>query len=132
MAGDRVELVRSYFAGLERGDEGFEESLELLTDDFELDYTRSRGPAAATYRGRDGIRDWYRTIMEVFELVAVIEREVLEVGDKVVRVGGFRARGQGSGIEVEAVGATIFEFRGDQMSRAVFHQSKEEALASLD
>jgi hypothetical protein len=42
-----------------------------------------------------------------------------------------RARGHASGIEIEASGAQVFEFRDGLLWRATMYQSKEEALAAV-
>jgi len=43
-----------------------------------------------------------------------------------------RSLGRGSGIEVDARGAMLFEFRGDRLAAWRLFQDKEEALASAE
>jgi ketosteroid isomerase-like protein len=127
MGAERIAAVRSYFEALEHTD--FEAALELLDDDFEFDYTRSRGPLQGVYRGRAELTRWYDNFVEVFSEFEAIETEIIEVGDQVLRVGGFKARGRGSGVEAVAKGATLWSFRGSVPIKATLYQSKEEALA---
>jgi hypothetical protein len=53
MSDENVELVRAAVDAFNRGN--LEWLLERIDDDFEFDWTRSRGPLAWTYRGPDGL-----------------------------------------------------------------------------
>jgi ketosteroid isomerase-like protein len=54
--------------------------------------------------------------------------EYVEVGDTVIRVGGIRVSGRGSGIEIDAKGAQVWEFRDGKAVAVRQCQSKEQAL----
>jgi ketosteroid isomerase-like protein len=51
--------------------------------------------------------------------------------ETVVIVTKVRARGMGSGVEVEARGASVWRFRDGRISSGKLFQSKREALASV-
>jgi ketosteroid isomerase-like protein len=129
MGEERIAAVRRYFEALEHTD--FEGALELLDENFEFDYSRSRGPLQGVYRGKADLKRWYENFVEAFSEFEAIETEIVEVDDRVLRVGGFRARGRGSGVEATAFGATAWSFRGNVPIKAVLYQSKEDALAEI-
>ncbi|MDX6615341.1 MAG: hypothetical protein QOD60_432 [Solirubrobacterales bacterium] len=129
MGAERIAAVQSYFQALEHTD--FPAALELLDDDFEFDYSRSRGPLQGIYRGKAELNRWYENFVDAFSEFEAIETEISEVGDRVLRAGGFRARGRGSGVEATAMGATLWSFRGNVPIKAVLYQSKEDALADI-
>jgi ketosteroid isomerase-like protein len=127
MAEKRIAAVRGYFAALSRFD--FDGALDLVDPDFVFDYSRSRGPLQGVYRGRAGLREFYDGFSDAFSEVEAFETEIIEVGDLLLRAGGFKARGRVSGIELSAGGATLWSFRGDVPVSAALYQSKEDALA---
>jgi ketosteroid isomerase-like protein len=129
MGEERIAAVRRYFEALEHTD--FGGALELLDEDFEFDYSRSRGPLQGVYRGKADLKRWYENFLEAFSEFEALETEIAEIGDHVLRVGGFRARGRGSGVEAKAFGATVWSFRGNVPIKAVLYQSKEDALADI-
>jgi ketosteroid isomerase-like protein len=98
-------------------------------ENFEVDFTRSRNPdIRGIYRGRDELRRILVRLLEPWEEFELFSEEYIEVGDTVIRVGGFRARGKGSGVVVEGRGAQIHEFRDGRMVALRQCQSKEQAL----
>jgi ketosteroid isomerase-like protein len=55
----------------------------------------------ATYEGYGGVRRYVENLAEAFEHIDVEQFDVLEHGDRVVATNRFRARGRGSGLEIE-------------------------------
>jgi ketosteroid isomerase-like protein len=54
---------------------------------------------AGTYRGHEGIRALLRAMAEVFDRFRLEVEDLVDAGDSVVGLGGFRARGALSGAE---------------------------------
>jgi hypothetical protein len=66
--------------------------------------------------------------LEAWSDVEWFANEYVDAGDTVIRIGGIRVLGRGSGIEIDAAGAQVWEFR-DGIAVAVRQcQSKEQAL----
>jgi ketosteroid isomerase-like protein len=55
MSQPNVEIVRAVYEALRRND--IEGALDLMSTDFELDYSRSRGPESGVFRGRDRVKE---------------------------------------------------------------------------
>jgi ketosteroid isomerase-like protein len=126
----RIEQIRAVFAAGARDE--LDEVLEAVHPDVVADWTRSRGPGRGLYQGRESVREFFATVLEVFDELEYFHDEFIPVdGDKVIRVGGFHGRGHSSGVEVTGRGAQVFEFSGDQLIRATLYQDKGEALAAV-
>jgi len=125
MSQENVEIVRAVYEALRRND--VDAALDLLSIDFTLDYSRSRGLESGVFRGRDRFREVLERLLEPFEYEP-LETEIIDAGDVVIRVGGFLGRGTMSGAEVSATGATAWTFTGDTAVSMRLFQSKAEAL----
>jgi ketosteroid isomerase-like protein len=133
MASRNVELVRSYFdAANGQGIRGLMRRLEPVLDslgpDFELDLSRSISPEGGVYRGPEEIKAMFRQRGEAWSQIESFETEIIDAGDVVVRVGGFRAVGDYSGIELAAQAATVWRFDGGTPVSMRLFQTKAEAL----
>jgi ketosteroid isomerase-like protein len=133
MASNNVELVRSYFAAANGEGVGglirrLEPVLDTLGPDFELDLSRSISPEAGVYRGPEEIKDMFRVRGEVWSRIEAFETEIIDAGDVVVRVGGFRAVGDYTGIELAAQGASVWRFEDGEPVSMRLYQTKDEAL----
>src|SRR5262245_56227116 len=83
----------------------------------------------AVYRGHEGVREF---LSEIWEVLADIEfefPEIRDVGDQVVGIGNFRARGKGSGVEAETPFAYVVEFRG---GKAIQVRAYLDPIAALE
>src|SRR5687768_12193541 len=129
MSQENVEIVQAIFEGFGRKD--IEGILELVPQDFEFDFSRSRGPESGVFRGRDRVRGFLATLIESFSVIDPIETEIIDKGEVVVRVGGFRARGETSDVEVSALGATVWTFKGNALVSATLYQTRAEALEAV-
>jgi ketosteroid isomerase-like protein len=111
MSEENVELVRRLYASLTRADDGWR---ELVAPDFVIDFSRRRvDPFVA--RGRDDqvLASLQKETLEVWEEPPTWEpEELIDAGDKVFAFIRTRARGKGSGVEVEARVANVWTFRG--------------------
>jgi ketosteroid isomerase-like protein len=133
MASRNVELVRSYFAAANgEGIDGLVRKLgpvlDTLGPDFEFDPSRSISPEAGVYHGPEEIKAMFRQRGEAWSRIEAFETEIIDAGDVVVRVGGFRAVGDYSGIELTAQAATVWRFENGVPLSMRLYQSKAEAL----
>ena len=67
-----------------------------IDEDFVLDWTRSLGPLAALYRGRDGLTEFVREQWEVFESFEMRPSEFIDRGRHVVVPNTVHAQGRGA------------------------------------
>jgi ketosteroid isomerase-like protein len=82
-----------------------------------------------TYRGLDGVRRWIARLEEAFDWMDVAPTEVIgDDEDRVVLLIRFRARGRGSGAEVEQHFFQVVKRRDGRAFWWRFFDSKEQAL----
>jgi ketosteroid isomerase-like protein len=130
VASDNVTVVHAFFAALNRGD--LDGAVEPLDPEFVFDWSGSHGPERGVYVGREEIKRLYERFMEPWTERDFFEIEIIESGDAVVRVGGFRGYGKGSGVKTSASAAMVWTFRDGRAVSARMYQSKAEALKAAD
>jgi ketosteroid isomerase-like protein len=80
------------------------------------------------YDGHEGARRYWATIDEAWETIRVEPQEMIDFGDRYLVLQTWRARGRGSGVEVEHdIGLFVTWSRG-MSARVDFYWSREEAL----
>lgn len=122
-----MEVVRRSIELWSRGD--VEGALEMATDDLVMDWSNSIGPAKGVYRGREAVRRFWIAFVDAFEETRWDLEEIIEVDEsRVIAVTHLRARGRGSGIDVDAVGAQLWTIREGKSQSVKLYQSKTEAL----
>ena len=127
---DGVEIVTRVIDAFNRAD--VDAVLEASSDDFELDFSNSRGPLSGVYRGLEEARGFLTSFFEPWAALDVGLEELVELGDdRVLTVSEVRTRGQGSGAEVNATGAMIWTVRDGEVTAAKMYQSKAEALEAV-
>src|SRR5262249_15798066 len=97
MSGENVEVVRSIYAAINRGD--WDAAMLLVDADFEI--TIQRGPNAGTHRGRVLIQTILKDQRTAFDEWIVEPEQVFESGDQVVVVvkSFLRPKGTDAGFE---------------------------------
>lgn len=125
---ENVEVVRRAVAELNRAD--LDAATEAFSEDFELDFTNSRGPMSGVYRGLSETREFMSSFFEPWaEVEFDLRAEIMELEDgRVLTVNRVRARGGESGVEVAATGASIWTIRDGEVAAMKLYQSKAEAL----
>jgi ketosteroid isomerase-like protein len=79
------------------------------------------------YRGRDGVRQWFRDVDELFSEVQWRVEEAHDLGDdRVIVLGQLKARGRTSGAEVESPIGQLLELRGGKIRRGWAYPSHEQ------
>jgi ketosteroid isomerase-like protein len=123
-----VELVRRIIEALSRGD--LDGMLARMDPEFEWTPLEA-SPIARVYRGHEQVRyyveDWHST----FESVRLELEDPAQVGDRVVAVVNGRARGRGSGLEIENRFCQVWTVRDGVAVAMEEHPTREHALAAL-
>jgi ketosteroid isomerase-like protein len=127
MSEENVEVVRRIIDAINRRD--VDAVVESATDDFVTDWTNSRGLLSGVHRGRDQVRAAFETFLDPWDSLRWEPKEVIELGDdRVLTVSRLQMRGRGSGVEVNARGASIWTIRDGKAAAITLYQSKAEAL----
>ncbi len=127
MSQENVEIVRRSVVLWSQGD--VVGALEVATDDVVMDWSNSIGPAKGVYRGKEAVRRFWIAFVDAFDEMRWDLEEVIEVdGSRVIAVNHFRARGRGSGIDVNALGAQLWTISEGKARSIKLYQSKSAAL----
>jgi ketosteroid isomerase-like protein len=129
MSEANVELARrSFRAWSQRDAEWF---VDNCTPEFEFVPVVMGGVEGegGAVRGENGMRRYFAILDEPWESFVVDEDEYREVDEQVVCVGHLRARGRGSGIELDQPIAMVLWFRDGNLARA---QSFLDVDAAID
>jgi hypothetical protein len=106
-----------------------EQALDLVGDEFEMDWTNSIGPLRGVYRGRRGVLELWKSFLDAWESVRWDPQEIIEVDEaRLIVMNHVRMRGRGSGVEVDATAAQLWTFSDGEPRRIKLYQSKAEAL----
>jgi ketosteroid isomerase-like protein len=104
--------------------------LEDIDPDVEIRTGISDAFQGEPFRGHEGARQWLAALDENFETWEVIMDEVHERGDRVVVLGSVRARGRGSGVELDQKVGWVYEFRDGRMIRLDTYYDHAQAAAA--
>jgi ketosteroid isomerase-like protein len=131
MVSAKLELVRSLYAGWERGDFS---SVEWAHP--EIEFVIADGPSAGSWRGLPGLTEGYREWLAGWEEIRVMGVDYYELDEErvIVLVRG-SGHGRTSGLELERIGrgrgANLFHVRDGRVTRLVLYYDGERALADL-
>ena len=129
MSQENVEIVRRIFEAVARRDA--ESTLALYDPEVEIDNVSGflTGMAQRLYSGHDGLRAFNRELREAFEDVETNCEELIDAGERVVSASQYRARGRGSGIEIDGpVQFGVWTIREGKIARVAWFDSREDAL----
>jgi len=126
--GGNVARIR---AAIERWNAG-DRTAPLEDIDPEVEIRTGIGDAfqGEPFRGHEGARQWLAGLDENFETWEILMDECREQGNVVLVLGGVRAKGRGSGIELEQEIGWVYEFRDDKMIRLHTYYDREQAIAA--
>ena len=125
MASENLDLLRSIYAAIERGDFG-----SSAWADPDIERVVVDGPEPGTFTGLAGLAEGMRTRdMEDFRAEAEECRE-LDAERVLVLTRGV-GRGKRSGVPVDARGAEVFEVHDGKVIRIVVYNDRDRALADL-
>jgi len=127
MSEENLVLARKAIAAFNRRDVA--ELVALTTDDFEwVTWTGTVEPTV--YHGADGLARYFRDA-DVWEVLNLEAQEFRDLGDEVLVVGTFHARGGGSGVEVRAPYYSAFFVSEGKLARVLSFRTEDEALAAV-
>ena len=125
MSRDKVQIVRSAYEHLNRGD--VEGLVGLCADDFVMDMSE-RVFNPDTYRGHDGIRRFFEGVRGVWESYRWDVEETLVAGDSVVAMLHCQAQGREGGVPVDWHVAWLWRFRAGTPVSLRFYRDPAQAL----
>jgi ketosteroid isomerase-like protein len=122
-----LDLVRSIYAGVERGDYS---SAAWASPDIE--YVVADGVEPKTARGPDGLVQSMRSAFSVIEDWRDEPEEFRELdSERVLVLSIFRGRGKLSGLQVDQKVAQLFEIRAGKVTRIVVYFDRATALVDV-
>jgi ketosteroid isomerase-like protein len=127
MSQENVEIARNAVAAFNRRD--VSTLVEMTTDDFQW-VTWTGTVESTVYHGADGLARYFRD-SDVWEVLNLEAQEFRDLGDKVLVVGMFHARGRGSGVEIHAPYYSAFFMNEARLARVLSFRTEDEALAAV-
>jgi ketosteroid isomerase-like protein len=129
---ENLDLVRSLYADLERGDWSrvFLMASERTHPEFEL--VIADGPLAGSFTGVAEAEESFYGMLAAWEEIRFEVEEYRALDDeRVLVLEHRRARGKGSGVETGAKAAGVAHFRDGKITRLVMYYDRDRALADL-
>jgi ketosteroid isomerase-like protein len=132
MSRENVELVEAWAAAIPRAvDDDVEELISYVDPEGELHSAIVGGAEANIYRGHDGFRRWVADSFESFEAVENEWSQFRDLDDRVLALGHVKARGRGSGMELESPMGWVFTIRRGKVAKVEGFLSRAEALEAV-
>jgi ketosteroid isomerase-like protein len=124
-----VEVVRRFVEAIPRDvEEDVEEMLSYVDLEGELHSAIVGGAEGNVYRGHEGFRRWVADSFDSFEGVTNEWSEFRDLGIRVLALGHVRARGRGSGMELDSPMGWVFTVRRGKVVKAEGFLRQAEAL----
>jgi ketosteroid isomerase-like protein len=129
MSQENLEVPRRLIDAYDRGD--VPAFLELLDPDVEwipiMAVLEGR-----VYRGPEGVRQWLGDLAGDWEYFQPVYEEYRDLGDRVLVLGRWRARGRASGVELEnQPAAWLYEIKDGKVVRMRTFTDRAEALEDV-
>jgi ketosteroid isomerase-like protein len=132
MSQENVELVRRSVEAIPRDvEDDVEEMLSCVDPEGELHSAIVGGAEGNVYRGHEGFRSWVADSFESFEEVRNEWIEFRDLGDRVLALGHVKARGRGSGMQLDSPMGWIFTVRLGKVVKAEGFLSRDQALEAV-
>jgi ketosteroid isomerase-like protein len=129
MSEENLDLIRRLYDAAARRDS--ESVFAAYAPDVEWDVSGSsmaRLVGEGVYWGHEGLRRFFHAYHDAWENVEYRCAELIDAGDQVISVDIEPARGRASGIEVELTQYAVWTIRDHRIARAVWFDTREEAL----
>jgi ketosteroid isomerase-like protein len=127
MPAENAEIVRRAHAALSAGE--IDQVIALCDSAFRLDMS-DRVFNPAVYEGHEGIRAFYREVMEVWETFTWEVTEMEEHDGVVVALLQSTGKARGSGLELDRRAAMVWRVDGGTAMSLTFYRDPAEALAA--
>jgi uncharacterized protein len=127
LSAENVEIVRTLIEEWNRGD--VDALIARATEDFEWHPALVESVEGEAFRGHDGFREFLSGWKETWESWDLEAEELRDLGEQVLALTRVRARGRGSGLEIDQPFAHLFEFRDRQVCRGQTFFDRDEAVA---
>jgi uncharacterized protein len=126
MASENLEQVQRLSSAFNRRD--LDELLELIDGDVEW-IPIMAALEGRVYRGHDGVRQWVEDLSVDWEYFETHQEEFLEIGDRVLILGRWRARARSSGVELESEQASwLIDLQDGKIVRLQTFTDRDEAV----
>lgn len=126
MSQANVELVMQALDAFNRRD--LEVYDDLYTSDFAGFPSMAGIVEGGSYTGREGFETFLVGLRDTWDGFRVLADECHAIGERVLVLCRMAGRARSSGVEVEGLGAMVFEFRAGKISRARDFLDRSEAL----
>jgi ketosteroid isomerase-like protein len=127
MSEQNLVLARNAVAAFNRRD--VPALVEMTTPDFQwVTWTGTVEPTV--YDGAEGLATYFQDA-DVWEVLDLDAREFRDLGDRVLVVGMFHARGGGSGAEIRAPYYSAFFVSEGKLARVLSFRTEDEALDAV-
>jgi ketosteroid isomerase-like protein len=124
----RFETLRRAIQAWNRGD--LEAALADVDPDIEWEMANFFPDATGTFHGHEGVTEFWRLFREPWKEIHFNLERFVEVGEKIVVEGRFRATGRDSGTQVDGVFGQIFTYRDHRLVH--FQAFEDFASAAAD
>jgi ketosteroid isomerase-like protein len=127
MSQENVDVVRDHFAATNEGD--FPRAMSHYAEDVELFVHHDAFLERGTFKGRDGVGQWFANWFTTFERGYHFDiEEARDLGDAVLLVASHHGRGRTSGLEVQGRTGYLYGVRGGKIVRVELYPGRAEAL----
>jgi len=126
---DEQTIYRAYEAWSRRDIEGL---LEVVHPDAVARPILGANIGVSVYRGREGLREWFRDLHQEWEAFETRVTRIDEHGESAVLTIDVHARGRASGVVIEGELFHLVELRDGMIMRLEAFQEREAAMAALE
>jgi ketosteroid isomerase-like protein len=126
MSRENVEIVRRMYNAFHGGD--IDRALSHFDPDVLVDASKARPDDVAIGKGHERLMQIVTSWMTAWEEWREEIEEIRDLGSRVLVLSVQRGRGKGSGVEVEARWAVVYELDGGQITSMRIYGNSEEAL----
>ena len=113
-------------------DRDLDAALELIDPEAVFDWSDSRAPYRGLFTGHAALTEAFSVMIDAWDDWHPEFEEVIEIDPETVLImTHVTARGKGSGVRVDAHGASAWSVRDGKVTGAKLFQSKDEALQAL-
>jgi uncharacterized protein len=124
MSRENVELARDLFE--QWSARNYEFLIEFAHPEVEI-FSRFASLGGEPFRGPEGVAQWIAEIEQTFGQFNVRTDDFLDLGDRVLVLGGIDLEGKASGIEIEQPMGWLLELQDGKLARMFFYSSHAEA-----